>query len=240
MRLILLPHAGGGSGFFRDWPNELPDTIEAWAVQYPGRERRTSEPLPRRLSDVAAGVTSEVVPLLDRPTGFFGHSMGATVGYEVLRRLERDRPTAFAHAAHLFVSARQAPHHPRRKLIHTLPDDEFAEVLRRHGGTHDAVLDDAELWELFQPILRNDYRMAETHRPTPVTPPLDLDITALTGDDDPSVDAGAAAHWTDAGRGEFAHRRLPGGHFFLVPHLPEVVATVAHRLHRSAERRRAE
>ncbi|RFU84511.1 thioesterase [Streptomyces triticagri] len=236
LRLILLPHAGGGSGFFRMWPALLPDSIEPWAVQYPGRERRAAEPLPARLVDVVADATAELHPLLDRPTGFFGHSMGATIAYEIVHRLATEHPTAFRQVAHLFVSARQAPHHPRRGMIHTLPDDEFAEVLRRHGGTQDAVLDDPEMWELFQPILRNDYRMAETHRPTPTTPPLPVDITALTGDDDPSVHSPAAARWSDAGDGEFTHRRWPGGHFYLVPYAAEVAATVARLLRDSAER----
>ncbi|MFG3104471.1 thioesterase II family protein [Streptomyces sp. NPDC048182] len=237
-RLVLLPHAGGASGFFRDWPAALPGDVEVWAVQYPGRERRATEPLPRHLDEVAERATAGILPLLDRPTGVFGHSMGATVGYEVLRRLERGDPAAARQVVHLFVSARQAPHHPRPGLVHTLPDAEFAAVMRRHGGTDAAVFEDAELWELSEPVLRGDYRMAETHRPTPVSPPLDVDVTVLTGDDDPSVEPAAAARWADATTGDFAHHRLPGGHFYLVPRLAEVAATVARRLRESAARGR--
>ncbi|MEX3105829.1 thioesterase II family protein [Streptomyces sp. ST1020] len=184
-RLILLPHAGGASGFFRDWPAALPPDVEPWVVQYPGRERRAAEPPPTTLSDLAEGAAGELLPLLDRPTAVFGHSMGATVGYELLRLLERSSPDRSERVAHLFVSARQAPHRPRREQVHQLPDDEFAAVVRGHGGTHDEVLANPELRELFLPLLRGDYRMAETHRPTPVAPPLDVDITVLTGDDDP-------------------------------------------------------
>lgn len=236
-RLILLPHAGGGSNFFRDWAASLPADIEPWAVQYPGRERRAAEPPPGELSELVMGTAGEVLPLLDRPTGFFGHSMGAVVGYELLRHLESAQPVAFSQVAHFFVSARQAPHRPRRTVVHALPDDEFVAVLRAHGGTHDALLDDPELRELFLPVLRNDYRLAETHRPTPVSPPLDIDITVLTGDDDPSVNASEAARWADAGQAEFTHHRLSGGHFYLVPRLAEVTDVVTRRLRASAGRR---
>ncbi|MGJ5892631.1 thioesterase [Streptomyces sp. V2] len=236
-RLILLPHAGGASGFFRDWPAALPPDVEPWVVQYPGRERRAAEPPPTALSDLAEGAAGELLPLLDRPTAVFGHSMGATVGYELLRLLERSSPDRSERVAHLFVSARQAPHRPRREQVHQLPDDDFAAVVRGHGGTHDEVLANPELRELFLPLLRGDYRMAETHRPTPVAPPLDVDITVLTGDDDPSVDPAEAARWSDASRARFTHHRLPGGHFYLVPRLAEVAGVVVRALRDSAARR---
>ena len=237
LRLILLPHAGGSASLFRDWPTALPPDIEAWVVQYPGRERRTGEPLPDDLGALARELAGVAAPLLDRPTGVFGHSMGARIGYELLRALESDHaPVAlpYVRPVHLFASASQAPHRPRGRMVHLLPDEEFCEVLRGNGGVNGQVLDDPELRELFLPIIRSDYRMSETHRPTPVTPPLPVDVTVLTGAEDLAVDPAKAARWAEAASGSFAHHVLPGDHFYLVPQLAAVAAVVAERLRASA------
>ncbi|MCA9990040.1 MAG: hypothetical protein KDE29_03455, partial [Anaerolineales bacterium] len=40
LRLICLPHAGGGLSLFHGWRKELLPDIELWAVLLPGRESR--------------------------------------------------------------------------------------------------------------------------------------------------------------------------------------------------------
>lgn len=237
LRLILLPHAGGSASLFRDWPAALPPDIEAWAVQYPGRERRIGEPLPDDLGALARTLAAVAAPLFDRPTGVFGHSMGAGIGYEMLRALESEQaPVARPRTrpVHLFASARQAPHRPRGRMVHLLPDEEFCAVLLGNGGVNGQVLADPDLRELFLPVIRSDYRMSETYRPTPVTPPLRVDVTVLTGADDPAVDPAEAARWAEAASGSFRHDVLPGDHFYLVPQLATVAAVVAERLRASA------
>ncbi|GAB2720099.1 hypothetical protein GCM10010442_46590 [Kitasatospora kifunensis] len=49
-----------------------------------GHRDRTSD-IPQRLPDLVADLADEVAPLLDRPWAVFGHSMGATVGHELVR-----------------------------------------------------------------------------------------------------------------------------------------------------------
>jgi surfactin synthase thioesterase subunit len=235
--LVVVPHAGGSAGLFREWPGALPADVEVWAVQYPGRERRIGEPPARDITGIAEAVAAAVAPLLDRPAGVFGHSMGATVGYEVLRLLERREPERAGRIAHFFASARQAPHVPRERWMHLLPDDELCEVLIGHGGMNAVVFAEPELRELFLPIVRNDYRIAETHVPTPVAPPLAVDLTVLTGADDASVDPAAAARWAEVTTGAFHHEVLPGGHFYLMPERDAVAGLVAARLRASAGER---
>ena len=48
-----------------------------------------------------------LMPFLDKPFAFFGHSMGALIGYELAHYLHRN---FYIGPAHLFVAAGRAPH----------------------------------------------------------------------------------------------------------------------------------
>jgi len=133
MRLFCFPYAGGTAAVFRNWPQYLPAEVELCAVQYPGRGSRIAEPLSEDVVDLMNEVYSDLQPFLKKPFAFFGHSMGALVGYEFARRLQREgQPESLQ----LFVSGCIAPH---EKIIYeptyNLPEAEFISELRRLQGT---------------------------------------------------------------------------------------------------------
>ncbi|WP_250279849.1 thioesterase domain-containing protein [Frankia sp. Cppng1_Ct_nod] len=119
-RLVCFPHAGGSASFFRWIFQMLPTTTEVLGVQYPGRQDRRSEPLIPTISGLADQVHEVLGSRLDRPTAFFGHSMGAVVAFEVARRLTASGPGRRGGPGHggapavLFVSGCQAPPGGRR------------------------------------------------------------------------------------------------------------------------------
>ena len=76
-RLFCLPFAGGGASVFREWPKKLPRTVQVIALQLPGREGRWNEPPCQAMSDIVDQLVVSLRPILDRPFGIFGHSMGA-------------------------------------------------------------------------------------------------------------------------------------------------------------------
>lgn len=82
----------GSASYYFPVSRALTPAADVIAVQYPGRQDRRNEPCVddvRRLADL---VTAEMLPWCDRPVALFGHSLGATLGFEVALRLE-------AHAA---------------------------------------------------------------------------------------------------------------------------------------------
>jgi medium-chain acyl-[acyl-carrier-protein] hydrolase len=211
-RLFCFPYAGGDAQVYRAWPRHLQPSFEVCAVRLPGRGLRIKEPPFRDLAPMVAAIAAAVAPYLDRPFAFFGHSMGALVGFELARLLrERGGPAP----AHLFVSGCRAPQLPGNlPVTYDLPDVEFIEYLRSLNGTPAEVFDHPELLELLLPLLRADFTVVETYRYRP-GPALDCPVTAFGGARDLKVSQAKTEAWGVQTSGAFDARIMPGGHFFL-------------------------
>lgn len=212
LRLICLPAAGGGPSLFRAWPEGFPREVEVCLVQLPGRERRFGEPLITRLDVLLEQLVPVLQPWLDRPLAMFGHSMGALISFELARWL---RAAAVESPVHLFVSGFPAPQVPRAsRALHTLPDAELIERLRRMNGLPASVCADQELLQLVLPVLRADMALVESYDYAEEAP-LPCPISAFGGEDDPSVTREALAGWQEQTSGSFTAAMFPGHHFFL-------------------------
>src|SRR5438128_1840495 len=86
-RLFCFAPAGGGASAFRNWGQKFPSDIEVCAIQLPGRETQSREPLVNHIDTLLDALVPEILPFLDKPFAIFGHSLGALVGYEFTRRL---------------------------------------------------------------------------------------------------------------------------------------------------------
>ncbi|RKS05958.1 pyochelin biosynthetic protein PchC [Nocardiopsis sp. Huas11] len=219
--LLCFPHAGGAASTYRAWPALVPGDVETYAVQYPGRETRVREPLIDTMDALVKEALAAIEPELDRPVTVFGHSMGASVAHEFTLGLTRLRPGL---VERLVVSARPGPFAQRTpaRPVHERDDAGVRAALVALGGGGQEVLDHPELRELLLPMIRNDFRLIERYRPSAGV--LDVDVLAFSGDADPSMRAELIEAWEAATTGRFTGRVLPGGHFYLHEHLPEVVA----------------
>jgi medium-chain acyl-[acyl-carrier-protein] hydrolase len=213
LRLFCFPYAGMGASMFFPWAQGMHPGIEVVGVQLPGREGRIREKPFESLQRIVQEAAKSIRPYLDRPYSFFGHSMGALIGFELARYLRQEgAPTP----AHLFVSARRAPRRPDSlSKIYGLPDAEFiAEIGRRWGGIPSAVLREAELLQLLLPTLRADVAVLETYIHA-VGASVDCPISVFGGTGDANITRDDLLAWRDHTRGAFRLRMFPGDHFFL-------------------------
>jgi surfactin synthase thioesterase subunit len=213
LRLFCFPYAGLGASVFRPWQALFPPSIELVPMQPPGREGRFSEKAFLDLSSLADAASTAMLPLLDMPFAFFGHSLGALVSFEVARRLRRQgQPLPL----HLFASAHRAPQLPNpHPELRGLGDREFIDqVCRQYGGIPQAVLDAPELVELMLPCMRADFSVFETYRYVDDAP-LPCSITAFGGTRDRRVSESEVAAWRQQTAGQFRFQMFDGGHFFI-------------------------
>jgi medium-chain acyl-[acyl-carrier-protein] hydrolase len=212
LRLFCFPYAGGSSLIFRNWERSFPTAIDVCPVQLPGRGSRMLEPAFTKLGDLVTELTKGLLAYLDRPFAFFGHSMGALIGFELARRLRAQHGLM---PSHLFASGRYAPQiEASHRITYNLPEDELLAELRRLNGSPDEVLEHPELMQLLLPIIRADFQLVQTYDYQPELP-LSCGITALGGLKDPDVSREHLDAWREQTTGTFAIRMFLGDHFFL-------------------------
>ncbi|MEU9608305.1 alpha/beta fold hydrolase [Streptomyces sp. NPDC048057] len=230
-QLVCFPYAGGGASFYRPWRAGLSPDTDLLVVQYPGREDRIDDPLVDDMGELAELLGVELAPLLDLPFTFFGHSMGAAVGYEITRGwAESGHPTP----DRLIVSSQFAP--PRidvDDLLHRDDEGVLAELVRL-GGIPADVRPGTDLAQLVVDLVRNDYRVLESGRFGADAPPLDVPVAAFCGAHDPSVTPRDVREWADFTRRDFTEHVFDGGHFYPRERPAETVAAVAGLIARPA------
>jgi medium-chain acyl-[acyl-carrier-protein] hydrolase len=212
LRLFCFPYAGGNALIYRTWEKYLPSEVECCAVQLPGRGNRLAERPFTQLNPLVDAICEGILPYLDSPFAFFGHSMGALISFELTRKLRRDFNRI---PAHLFVSGRRAPHiKDTDPYTFNLPEKEFIAELRRLKGTPPEVLNHPELMELVIPLLRADFEICQTYSYEEDLP-FSCPITVIGGDQDTDVNKEHLEGWRNFTNGRFSLNILNGDHFFL-------------------------
>jgi medium-chain acyl-[acyl-carrier-protein] hydrolase len=180
-----------------------------------------------RLRSLVEAVAPDILPALDKPFAFFGHSMGALVSFELARYLRRQHGIA---PAHLFVSGRSAPQmNIARQPLYDLPEPELVKELRSLNGTPPEVLEHPELMELVLPLVRADFAVCDTYLYQDEKP-LDCPLSAYGGLQDADVPRAHLENWGAQTTASFKVRMFPGNHFFLHSHEGLLLQTLAREL----------
>lgn len=181
-------------------------------MQLPGRGNRLQEPLLTRMSPLIQAIATGLLPYLNMPFAFFGHSMGAMISFELTRLLRREHGIE---PHHLFVSGCRAPQILQpMPITYNLPEQEFIEKLQQLNGTPPELFEHRELMELILPVLRADFEIVQTYSYTD-EPPLNCPISAYGGIQDHEITRNHVEEWRNQTTNAFVMRRFVGDHFFI-------------------------
>ncbi|MEV7561060.1 alpha/beta fold hydrolase [Streptomyces sp. NPDC089795] len=228
--LFVFHHAGGSTSAFREWPRLFPPEWDVRAMEAPGRGFASRTPAARSMDELVEVFLRTVGPrAAEGPYALFGHSMGSLVAYELTKRLSAlGRPPLW-----LGVSGNGAPRPGQGVFapgsgiaVSGSTDDGLCGRLAGLGGTPAGVFDDPEVWEVFEPIIRNDLRVVESWREEQVISPLPVALSAYGGTTDHAVPVERLAGWARHADRFLGVRTFRGGHFYLLDEARAVVEAI--------------
>ncbi|MDQ0232876.1 thioesterase II family protein [Metabacillus malikii] len=223
MRLYCLPYAGGSSYVFSKWIRNLHPDIELVPIEYPGRGRRILEPLISNSEELVNDIFENIKDGLDDlPYILLGHSMGSLLAYELVYKILKSNnkgPTFIIFSGTDPLKCRE------KKIISTLPHEEFVQEVLAMGGTPKEVFSNKEMAEIYIPILRSDFQLVESYRAGEYQP-LDIDLFVFYGKNDYSTDLTILNEWKFYTTKSCHFSEFEGGHFFIHDNEREVIEEI--------------
>lgn len=224
MRMFCFPHAGGTAQDYKKWIQYLPDGVELYAAQLPGRAERMSEDLCSDFNFLVNNLVTNILPLINVTYVFVGHSLGGIIAFEVAKAI---RKLNYGLPDHLFIIGRTGPNIPEVNPTYDLADDDFIDYLRLQSGTHEQILGDRDVMKFFLPIIRNDMKLADTyHYWYQKDQPLPCPIHVFWGSEETNMKVDELEDWANETSGSFSIDQFDGHHFFLHEQTKNVVSKI--------------
>ncbi|MBB5638902.1 surfactin synthase thioesterase subunit [Pedobacter cryoconitis] len=210
---VFLVHFAGGNVYSFQFMKEHFRGYDFIPIELPGRGNRINEHILNDFIDAAKDLYLQILAKLNSSSFLlYGHSMGALLVLRIAHLLELDGHFPEA----IVVSGNAGPGVFSSKSRHLLPDDEFKNELKRLGGMPNEVLDNKELYQFVEPIIRADFEVVETCHLMKKLNPISIPIYALMGDSESKVDK--IENWRAYTLSTFKYQVLQGDHFFIYKH----------------------
>lgn len=177
------------------------------------------------MDDLQTTMHEHLAPMLDRPSIFFGHSLGAILAFESLR-FARSSDTVVT-PCHLAVSGHVAPHLPDpNPCIYNMSDNELIDEIDQYGGTPGAILESNDMMDVFLPIIKADLSALESYC-YEQKPILGCSISAHYGISDSRVpNKKQMEEWSRHTRGVFRFFSYTGHHFYIEDRKAELIRDI--------------
>lgn len=211
-RVICFHSMGASASLFTYFLLNPPKNTDLLAIQYPGRENRAHEPFLQTVDEIVHHLLIELIPYLDRPYIFWGHSFGGIVAFETIRKLrELGLPEPF----HFNLTATIAPH-----LIKLWQNREV--ILRMFVKENDSqylvslskYIEDPEFIKRILPIMRHDMPILQTYQYKKL-PKFNMPISCWTALQDDVVYPDEVVLWKEHTNAIFTINEVNGDHWFL-------------------------
>lgn len=224
--LFCFPFAGGSCYSYKAYSKLAPPPIDIIPFDLPGRGLRSGERLLKDAETIVDDLYQRIKPQLSTRYAFYGHSMGTVLAYLLTKRIiNEDLPKP----CYLFMTGRGGPSIPEKESpVYTLPKDQFYSKIKEMDGVPDAVLQNTDLMNFFEPVFRADFEALETYK-YQETAPFDIPILVMVGDEEKITVADALA-WKKESLSAVEVLWLKGKHFFIYQHPEAIMKAISTKL----------
>jgi medium-chain acyl-[acyl-carrier-protein] hydrolase len=225
IKLFCFPYAGGSTQMYHSWDSRLHPKIELCPIELSGRGQRFNEPLYKDFGELITDIFHQVKhDILETPYVFFGHSLGALIAFELVHKIGAAN---LPYPKHIFYSGKSAPNleNTRKTFYHLMESEKFKAEIMKLGGTSPVIFENKELAELFLPIIKNDFKMAETYHFMEGRKLYNGEITVFLGKND-AMTAAQCHEWIRCTSGICKIMYFNGGHFFITDESERIISTI--------------
>ena len=217
LQIICFPYAGGSANGLADWSVALKGRATVLPYELPGHGARFCEDCRTDRAALVDEIANDLVKFGNREQRLvlMGHSMGATIAYEVGLALGGTLP--------LLLSGRAAPGYAK-PLPSDLSDVTLTRRMTALGGTPTEIMRCQEMLDVLLPIMRADYKLLTSR--DEMAKRYDGPVLAMGGDHDDAVPTDALEAWVLYCR-SLQIATFPGGHFFFQTQFEDVVSRIS-------------
>jgi len=208
-RWVFFPYAGAASSAMQHIANKISIDAQVLIVDLPGRGKRMEEPLIDNIHTITEQLLTDFCTLPDLPTCFFGYSLGTLISYELTVALKGKN------IKQLILAAGSAPHDiKKRDPLYNLTKEGFWKQIKGYGGLPQEILNESDLLDFIEPILRADFKVIDCYdyKPRKI---LNIPILAAAGNNDFVCPPEYVKNWEMYTTSEFNYLEFQGGHFFM-------------------------
>lgn len=225
-QIFLLHFAGGSSHSFDFLKTHLAQEFDFIPLELAGRGSRHEEAFFLTKEEAIKDYVKQIQKSRNEQTYLiYGHSMGATLGLSVAKKMEDLGDSA----SHLLVSGNAGPglnplQEAKKEKRYLMNDNDFKKELREMGGIPNEVIENDGLYQFFSSILRADFRILETGNFSEEGTRLGIPICALMGSEEKNKIK--IANWKRFTNASFQFQIFEGSHFFIYQH----AEAIAHKI----------
>ncbi|WP_291922541.1 thioesterase domain-containing protein [Chitinophaga sp.] len=228
VNVFCIPFAGGNKYSYREYEQCAPAHINIIPLEYPGRGSRIREGFIKDMDALVDDIYQQMSKVgFQHNYAIYGHSLGGVVALFLARKILAERQRK---PLHLFITGTTGPSSPARqaKKRYLLSKEDFIEELKELDGCPEEILNNPEMLDYFEPILRADFEVSETFNYVPAHP-LDLSLTVITGTEE-DMETEDIRMWQLETSRLVDFRQMPGKHFFIFNNAAEILNIISEKI----------
>ena len=231
VNLLCIPYSGGSKYSFAPLIKKAPSNLNPVVLELPGRGGRSGEKLCDDIAVIEEDIFRRSLQFIKKPYAIYGHSMGGLLAFLLAKRIVQN---GLPEPLYLFITGTTGPSVTIDHKYHLLNKRDFLEKIKSLKGMPDEILNNADMMDYFEPIIRSDFKLSETYT-YPSSAPLNVPISVIVGDEE-DMDFEDVKAWKRESSAEVAISKLPGSHFFIFEHAESIMRSFGEKVAMSFRR----